>query len=269
MVGSVSMQFGGLGGQIDFSALRQQRAAKMFQRMDADGSGAVSKEEFANWDKQMRERMPQAGGAGSMPSNDEIFSALDSDGDGSLSQTEVASLGEKMRALRQAQMFKEADADGNGSVSQGEFSAWHDKVQIGRARVTEVGQGPSADEVFASADADGDGGLSAAEFSALGQAGAAQGAHRGPPPGGGGSGGPGGPGGPSGAGGPGGAGGGGLLDALDEEDDEDSSSTNTQLDANGDGKVTLQEFVNWLKNYAATQGQDGQGASGSAMNFVA
>jgi hypothetical protein len=151
MIGSIGSA-SSLFGQVDFSALRQQREAKMFQEMDADGSGAISKDEFTSWDKTMREQMPAMGGTSEMPSAEDIFAALDSDADGALSQTELSSMGEKMRALREAQMFKEADADSNGSLSKDEFAAWQDQIQARMSEMIGAAQTPSADDIFSEAD---------------------------------------------------------------------------------------------------------------------
>ena len=255
MIGSIGST-SSLFGQVDFSALRQQRQAKMFQEMDADGSGSISKDEFSNWDKKMRERMPQMGNAGDMPSAEDIFALLDANGDGSLSQSELSAMGEKMRALREAQMFKEADADGNGSISKDEFAAWQDKIQARMSEMAGAGQMPSADDIFSEADSDGDGSLSKTEFSALGK--------NGPPPG---------P--PPGGGGVGGAGDSGstlqtLLDALSQNSESSgATSSSDPLDTNGDGKVSLEELIAGLKSYANSLSQYLQTENSNSLNLVA
>jgi hypothetical protein len=164
-----------------------------------------------------------------------------------------------MRQQREAKMFQEMDADGSGSVSKDEFASWQDKIQARMSEMTGAGQMPSADDIFSKADSDGNGSLSKTEFSAMGKMG-------GPPPG---------P--PPGGGVPGGANGGSavssLLDALNSEEDESSNSTSstssTKLDANGDGKITIQELTAWLQSYSSSQGQGVQNGSGSSLDLVA
>jgi Ca2+-binding EF-hand superfamily protein len=260
MIGSIGST-SSLLGQLDFSALRQQREAKMFQEMDADGSGSVSKDEFSSWDKKMREQMPQTGDAGSMPSAEDIFAQLDTDENGSLSQSELSKMGEKMKEIREAQMFKAADADGNGTISKDEFASWQDQVQARRSQITGAGNMPSADDIFSQADSDGDGSISKAEFSDMGKK--MGGPPPGPPPGGGGS------------GGVGGAGGSGstiqtLMDALSQNSESSESTGSTDpLDTNGDGKVSLQELIAGMKSYTNTLEQSLQTEQSSSLNRVA
>lgn len=104
---------------------RDGRGGGMLQRLDADGDGVVSLQEF------------QAAGA-------ERFAALDADGDGRISAEEFAAgrrgparaagdksdgrhagpRAERMQQFR-AQYFAKLDADGDGYVSRAEFDQQH------------------------------------------------------------------------------------------------------------------------------------------------
>jgi len=105
------------------------RAGRLFQRLDADGDGAVERSEI----EALRGR---------------LFARFDADGDGSLSREEMEAASSRRR--RRAPMGDPAaraerlDADGDGLVSEAEFVR---------------GEAP----VFERADADGDGRLTRTE----------------------------------------------------------------------------------------------------------
>jgi hypothetical protein len=93
MIGSISSSTAGLS---NIAAMRQ----KMFSKMDADGNGSVSKDEFLKAAEKMQAQRPKAAEAQNMPSPEEIFKQADTNGDGSLSKDEFAALTDKMDEQR-------------------------------------------------------------------------------------------------------------------------------------------------------------------------
>lgn len=89
-------------------------AGRMFDELDADDDGKVTKEEVA-------------------AKRAERFTAIDANGDGEVSLAEIAALEEAAREARRnlraarrigsARGFVAADADGNGTISADEFAA--------------------------------------------------------------------------------------------------------------------------------------------------
>ncbi len=202
---------------------RSQHQAKMFAKVDTDGSGGVDQTELDS----MLSKISEKTGA-SVGDAKELFTQMDSNSDGSLSSDELDT---GMQALMppppstmefaqsrgmggsedsQDDLFAKVDTDGDGSVSQDELKVLTDKIQ------EDTGQDLSED--FAKLDTDGDGSLSQTEF----EAGRPQ-----PPEGSQGAQGPGGPGGPRGPGGPGGA-----------QGASSSDTTYDPLDTNQDGTVS-------------------------------
>jgi Ca2+-binding EF-hand superfamily protein len=105
-----------------------QRWQRMLERLDADGSGTISQNEF--------------------PGPDEVFARIDTNDDGHISQDEAVAMrsrrgqggphrGRLDPGQRWQRMLERLDADNSGTISQDEF--------------------PGCDEVFARIDADGDG----------------------------------------------------------------------------------------------------------------
>lgn len=138
-----------------------------------------------------------------------------------------------MRQKMLEKMYSEMDTDGDSAVSKEEFVTALESRQPEGADASGM---PSASDIFDEADTNGDGSLSQDEFTTY----SAKMSPRG---------GVGGPGGPGGPGGMGGAQGGGAS-AIEEEDDgeDDSSTTATDpADTNGDGEVSMQEQLAYIR----------------------
>jgi Ca2+-binding EF-hand superfamily protein len=95
---------GGLGGAGGMPSPEQMRAmkekmqAKAFERADADGSGGISKAEFA---KTRPEGVDQA-------KADEAFAKIDADGDGTATKDEFKAFGERIAQSLTAQFAQGA-----------------------------------------------------------------------------------------------------------------------------------------------------------------
>nr|WP_315473516.1 EF-hand domain-containing protein [uncultured Rhodoferax sp.] len=227
---------------------RSQHQAKMFAKVDTDGSGGVDQTELGS----MLSKISEKTGA-SVGDAKELFTQMDSNSDGSLSSDELDA---GMKALMppppstmefaqsrgmggsggsQDDLFAKVDTDGDGSVSQDELQVLTDKIK------EDTGQDVSQD--FAKLDTDGDGQLSQTEF----EAGRPQ-----PPEG---SRGAQGPGGPRGPGGPGGA-----------QGAASSDTTYDALDTNQDGTVSeVERMVGELKEAIAGLSSSDE-ASNTATN---
>lgn len=147
--------------------------AKMFAKVDADGSGGVDKSELQS----LLDDVTQKTGVSNSTSTDELFSQIDSNGDGNLSQDE---LGEGMKSIMPPppstmdfaqsrsgsgdDLFGKLDTDGSGAVSQEELQALLDKVASDHG--TDSASASSGSDMFAKLDTDGNGSLSQAEFKA-------------------------------------------------------------------------------------------------------
>jgi Ca2+-binding EF-hand superfamily protein len=121
----------------------------MFERLDADGDGAISREEFAaaapmGRIRAMAEETPldrdafaaeMAADAATRAAR--IFERLDADGDGLLSAEELA----PRRPERRAAMFDRIDADGDGVITREEAEAAHARWRE-RAERRPEGRGP-------------------------------------------------------------------------------------------------------------------------------
>jgi Ca2+-binding EF-hand superfamily protein len=109
---------------------REEARKRMFERFDADGSGTISREEF--------------------PGPDERFAGMDTNSDGELSPEETKDAAVKMRGMRERQagrwMLNRLDADASGTISKEEF--------------------PWSDERFALIDENGNGEISPEELKA-------------------------------------------------------------------------------------------------------
>lgn len=230
---------------------RSQHQAKMFAKVDTDGSGGVDQTELGTMLSNISEKTSV-----SLGDAKELFTQMDSNSDGSLSSDELDT---GMKALMppppstmefaqqhgmggsegsQDDLFAKVDTDGDGKVSQDELKVLTDKIQ------EDTGQDVSQD--FAKLDTDGDGALSQTEF----EAGRPQ-----PPEGSQGAQGPRGPGGP---GGPGGAQG------------TASSTTYDPLDTNRDGTVSeVERMVGELKEAIASLSSSDSGSNTATNQQIA
>jgi calmodulin len=120
-----SMQIGSIGGGMAMGPSQAMRD-RMFKKVDSNGDGSVSLDEFKALASNKR------GGPDPLSSTDgesveDLFSSFDADGDGSLSQSELdTGMAARMQAFAdqlKAAMFAKADTNGDGSLSAEEFAA--------------------------------------------------------------------------------------------------------------------------------------------------
>ena len=119
------------------------KAEALFKSMDSDSDGAVTEQEFDDFDTKMREAMSalqfmaqvqgQAEGSPPPPPDaDEMFATLDGDGNGSVSRAEFSDAARAdgagdgdMDAV--AALFDAIDADDDGAISKDENQAFADR----------------------------------------------------------------------------------------------------------------------------------------------
>ncbi len=117
----------------------EARAARRFARVDADGDGRITAEEFAASRMDRRGRRdgdadgrPRRGGErrdgrrrgdrfGGSPFGERAFDAADADGDGQLSREEWRELPRAARAAARERMFARLDANDDGGLDADEF----------------------------------------------------------------------------------------------------------------------------------------------------
>ncbi|WP_411825907.1 EF-hand domain-containing protein [Luteolibacter sp. AS25] len=84
----------------------------IFKKMDADGDGQISKDEF--FAVEMTERVPEE-------KRDELYARLDRNKDGMISMREIEAMGKEQDEKRRRE-FRELDTDKNRGLSFEEFS---------------------------------------------------------------------------------------------------------------------------------------------------
>ncbi|RFO98910.1 calcium-binding protein [Rhodoferax lacus] len=229
---------------------RSQHQARMFAKVDTDGSGGVDQTELSTMLSDVSTKTRT-----NLGDSKELFTKMDSNADGSLSSDE---LGQGMKALMpppstmdfaqsrgaggEDDLFSKVDSNSDGLLDATEVKALADKIK------SDTGEDVS--DKFSQLDTDGDAKLTKAEFdagkpqasdaSSSTQASAARSGPSGPPP----------------AGGPGGAGRAGGAS---------SSTTYDPLDINQDGTVSeMERLAGALKELAQTTQTDSSGNSSSS-----
>lgn len=98
----------------------EEELKELIARVDTDGDGAISFEEFL---AEMKKRLKSWGGEQDLR---EVFHAFDLDGDGHISVDELkqamAQAGEKLSQEELEAMIREADVDQDGKVNYEEFT---------------------------------------------------------------------------------------------------------------------------------------------------
>ncbi len=146
---------------------------KLFEKLDANKDGKISKEEF----KKITEL-----GQGKLKDRaellDKVFARLDANGDGSLSPEEFGKFGAAVKrfaagaeqapggllaaAKDPEATFKRLDADKDGKLSKDEFKKLIEEAKLPKLKERQ-------DQIFTRLDADGNGSLSLGEFKKLGE----------------------------------------------------------------------------------------------------
>lgn len=136
----------------DRTAMQQE----MFRRIDQDGDGKVTKEEFTSG-------APQGPRGADRPDFDRVFSQIDKNSDGAIDEAEHTGFLSAMSEMSPGRpsaadfaknLFGKADADGDGKVTADEF----------RSSATNRTSESLLDKLFKESDADGDGVISQAEL---------------------------------------------------------------------------------------------------------
>ncbi len=176
------------------STHRAERQAKMFAKVDTDGSGGVDKTELQSLFTDISKK------TGTTLDAEKLFSSMDSNSDGSLSSDELAA---GMKSVMPAppstlefahnrgektgkdDLFSKVDSNSDGTVDKAEMTAFTDKMKAETGRDSPIS--------FDTLDTDGDGKLTQTEFDAgrsgagtqrAGKGGHVEGAGGPPPPGG-------------------------------------------------------------------------------------
>ncbi len=164
---------------------------KMFERIDRDGDGKVTEQEFTT---DMEKRFGSDASASGRPDAAEIFKQADGDSDGAI---DVSEFKEAMKSMRQQsaatqggqppaggpppgggsgaakaeEVFDEMDTDKDGKVSLEELLAALEKKQedgaTGGSSAAVDKFATEVKELFQSADADGDGSITQTELASL------------------------------------------------------------------------------------------------------
>lgn len=131
-------------------------AQQLFQKMDVDGDGKITKEE-------MKASAPRGGSRG--PSIDDLFNHIDTDSNGAVTETENRAFLESMKSRRSGppdaasmvqKLFEKADSDGDGKITKKKLEAILPRHDASEA----------LDRLFSNADPDKDGAISQSELEA-------------------------------------------------------------------------------------------------------
>jgi Ca2+-binding EF-hand superfamily protein len=109
-------------------------AGEMFDRLDTDGDGVLTAEEMPRMEHRRGHRRH---------SGEAMFGRLDTDGDGAVSRAEWDAKGTDRPgydAERHASRFAELDADGDGSLSRDELMAGHRRFRGGPEKAPAPGE---------------------------------------------------------------------------------------------------------------------------------
>ncbi len=163
---------------------------KMFARLDADGDGKVTSDEFSTAMQKRFGKTENTDGTG-RPDPAEVFKKMDADGDGTINVTEFKAGMEAMRQKGRGQMppphgggiwppsaedeatqvFDQLDTNKDGTVSLAELLAANDKDSDSDAAdgtsATDSTKTAAFEDFFKAADADGDGSISHDELVSL------------------------------------------------------------------------------------------------------
>lgn len=143
------LKSGAPGGASDSKSAA--RAEKLFNAMDADGSGSISSDEKDAFDTKVQERQQaisfmaqQMSGGMRPPSNDDIFAATDTDSSGSVSLEEFSSSdsADKLSSKQLSDLFSTIDGDGDGTISESESSAFLESLKEATGGPSEGGPPP-------------------------------------------------------------------------------------------------------------------------------
>lgn len=165
--------------QMDILTANKEQVRRVFELLDADGSGAIDKNEFIlGVDMLNKKLLPPDARIGDAES---LFNALDLDGNGEIDIQEFnmgmassaaiqhlsSTLDEKqVDILRKNSdmllaVFKFLDTDGSGSIDRSEFRTG---IKLLNKRLPEASQFKDSDELFNALDSDGSGDIDIAEF---------------------------------------------------------------------------------------------------------
>lgn len=154
------------GAPDDVSA---DKAGSLFDKLDSEGSGALSQSDLASAFQQMAASMQAGmiqaqagnmGGGGERPDASELFAKLDSDGDGSVSRDEfVAGRPDDVSEEQASAFFDKIAGEDSDSIDQQSFVAAMQPPPGGGG-----GGGGQSDEVFDALDTNQDGVVSREEF---------------------------------------------------------------------------------------------------------
>lgn len=112
------------------------RTQKLFDALDADGSGGISEEEKSTFDAAQQDRMASLGFSAQVmggrppppppPSGEDVVGALDTDEDGGISFEEfsASNVVEDADSAAIEELFAAIDADSNGSISANEAESF-------------------------------------------------------------------------------------------------------------------------------------------------